>query len=313
MVGQQYERAGIAKDGAKMVHAVANAPVPKFTVVIGGSFGAGNYGMCGRAYDPRLLWMWPNARISVMGGEQAATVLATVKRDQRAREGRPLSEEEEAGDSDADPREVRDRGLSLLLHRAPVGRRHPGSAAHARRPGARRVGVLQRADRPREVRRVPDVASVMQSRTRLGPRSAAGPWSVGARSRQIDTDRRVAKDRREPRERPLARRCSSRARGQSRRDRGARHARLSRAGHRADRIYSDADERAAHVAAARAVASAARPAESYLSIDAVLAAARDTQGRRRPSRLRLPVRERRVRRGVRDARASSSSGPAPRP
>jgi len=96
MVGQQYERAGIAKDGAKMVHAVANAPVPKFTVVIGGSFGAGNYGMCGRAFDPRLLWMWPNARISVMGGEQAATVLATVKRDQRAREGQPLTEEEES-------------------------------------------------------------------------------------------------------------------------------------------------------------------------------------------------------------------------
>jgi acetyl-CoA carboxylase carboxyltransferase component len=75
IVGRQYERAGIAKDGAKMVHAVANSVVPKFTVIIGGSFGAGNYGMCGRAYDPRLLWMWPNARISVMGGEQAAGVL----------------------------------------------------------------------------------------------------------------------------------------------------------------------------------------------------------------------------------------------
>ena len=75
IVGRQYERAGIAKDGAKMVHAVANSVVPKFTVVIGGSFGAGNYGMCGRAYEPRLLWMWPNARISVMGGEQAAGVL----------------------------------------------------------------------------------------------------------------------------------------------------------------------------------------------------------------------------------------------
>ena len=86
IVGRQYERAGIAKDGAKMVHAVANSVVPKFTVVIGGSFGAGNYGMCGRAYDPRLLWMWPNARISVMGGEQAAGVLTTVKRDQLARE-----------------------------------------------------------------------------------------------------------------------------------------------------------------------------------------------------------------------------------
>jgi acetyl-CoA carboxylase carboxyltransferase component len=95
MVGRQYERGGIAKDGAKMVHAVANSVVPKFTVIIGGSFGAGNYGMCGRAYDPRFLWMWPNARISVMGGEQAAGVLTTVKRDQLAREGRTLSEQDE--------------------------------------------------------------------------------------------------------------------------------------------------------------------------------------------------------------------------
>jgi acetyl-CoA carboxylase carboxyltransferase component len=96
MVGRQYERGGIAKDGAKMVHAVANSVVPKFTVIIGGSFGAGNYGMCGRAYDPRFLWMWPNARISVMGGEQAAGVLATVKRDQLARDGKTLSDEDEA-------------------------------------------------------------------------------------------------------------------------------------------------------------------------------------------------------------------------
>ncbi|MDP2053643.1 MAG: carboxyl transferase domain-containing protein [Acidobacteriota bacterium] len=96
MVGKQYERGGIAKDGAKMVHAVANSVVPKFTVIIGGSFGAGNYGMCGRAYEPRLLWMWPNARISVMGGEQAAGVLATVKRDQVAREGGDLSAAAEA-------------------------------------------------------------------------------------------------------------------------------------------------------------------------------------------------------------------------
>jgi acetyl-CoA carboxylase carboxyltransferase component len=95
IVGRQYERAGIAKDGAKMVHAVANSVVPKFTIVIGGSFGAGNYGMCGRAYDPRLLWMWPNARISVMGGEQAAGVLTTIKRDQLARDGGVLSAEDE--------------------------------------------------------------------------------------------------------------------------------------------------------------------------------------------------------------------------
>jgi 3-methylcrotonyl-CoA carboxylase beta subunit/propionyl-CoA carboxylase len=95
MVGKQYERGGIAKDGAKMVHAVANSVVPKFTLIIGGSFGAGNYGMCGRAYEPRFLWMWPNARISVMGGEQAAGVLATVKREQLSRESKTLSREEE--------------------------------------------------------------------------------------------------------------------------------------------------------------------------------------------------------------------------
>jgi acetyl-CoA carboxylase carboxyltransferase component len=95
MVGKQYERGGIAKDGAKLVHAVASSAVPKFTVIIGGSFGAGNYGMCGRAYSPRFLWMWPNARISVMGGEQAAGVLTTVKREQLARAGKEFTSEEE--------------------------------------------------------------------------------------------------------------------------------------------------------------------------------------------------------------------------
>jgi len=95
MVGQQYEADGIAKHGAKMVTAVATAQVPKFTVLIGGSFGAGNYGMCGRAYDPRFLFMWPNARISVMGGEQAAGVLAQVKRDQKEKRGETWSAQEE--------------------------------------------------------------------------------------------------------------------------------------------------------------------------------------------------------------------------
>jgi acetyl-CoA carboxylase carboxyltransferase component len=95
IVGKEYEHKGIAKDGAKMVHAVANAPVPKFTVIVGGSFGAGNYGMCGRAYEPRQLWMWPNARISVMGGEQAAGVLTQVKIEQRQRKGAPMSAEEQ--------------------------------------------------------------------------------------------------------------------------------------------------------------------------------------------------------------------------
>ena len=95
MVGRKYEAGGIAKDGAKMVTAVATAAVPKFTIVIGGSFGAGNYGMCGRAYSPRFLWMWPNARIGVMGGEQAASVLATVKRDNLEARGEQWSAEEE--------------------------------------------------------------------------------------------------------------------------------------------------------------------------------------------------------------------------
>jgi 3-methylcrotonyl-CoA carboxylase beta subunit len=95
MVGREYENGGIARDGAKLVTAVACSVVPKFTVVIGGSFGAGNYGMCGRAYDPRFLWMWPNARISVMGGEQAASVLATVKRDGLERRGESWSAEDE--------------------------------------------------------------------------------------------------------------------------------------------------------------------------------------------------------------------------
>lgn len=94
IVGKEYEHGGIARNGAKMVHAVANADVPKFTIIIGGSFGAGNYGMCGRAYAPRLMWMWPNARISVMGGEQAADVLAQVKVEQLEREGKTLSQEE---------------------------------------------------------------------------------------------------------------------------------------------------------------------------------------------------------------------------
>jgi len=95
MVGKKYEAGGIAKDGAKMVTAVACAKVPKFTVIVGGSFGAGNYGMCGRAYGPRFLWMWPNARISVMGGEQAAAVLATVKREGLEKAGKDWSKEDE--------------------------------------------------------------------------------------------------------------------------------------------------------------------------------------------------------------------------
>ena len=95
MVGRRYEREGIAKHGAKMVMAVANANVPKFTIVVGGSFGAGNYAMCGRAYEPRFLWTWPNAKISVMGGEQAASVLLTVRLDNLRARGEEMTEEEQ--------------------------------------------------------------------------------------------------------------------------------------------------------------------------------------------------------------------------
>jgi acetyl-CoA carboxylase carboxyltransferase component len=94
IIGREYERGGITKDGHKMVNAVATATVPKFTVIVGASFGAGNYGMCGRGYSPRFLWMWPNAQIGVMGGEQAANVLISVKNDQLAREGQPPLAEE---------------------------------------------------------------------------------------------------------------------------------------------------------------------------------------------------------------------------
>ena len=136
MVGREYENKGIARDGAKLVTAVACSVVPKFTVVIGGSFGAGNYGMCGRAYDPRFLWMWPNARISVMGGEQAASVLATVAH-------RPRGRRRGRGVQGADPRAVRDPGLALLRQRPALGRRrhrprrHPPGARHGASPRRR--------------------------------------------------------------------------------------------------------------------------------------------------------------------------------
>ena len=126
MVGGKYEAEGIAKHGAKLVTAVATATVPKLTVLIGGSFGAGNYGMCGRAYDPRFLFTWPNARISVMGGEQAASVLATVHRDA----AKWTAEEAEQFKTPV-RREVRARRQPLLRHRATMGRRRDRPGANA--------------------------------------------------------------------------------------------------------------------------------------------------------------------------------------
>ena len=159
MVGRQYETGGIAKHGAKMVTAVACAAVPKFTVLIGGSFGAGNYGMCGRAYDPRLLFMWPNARISVMGGEQAAGVLAQIKRDQKERQGEAWSAEEEAGFKQPDRRALRGTGPSLFRLGAVVGRRRDRPRRDAHGAGPRHFGVAERAGRADAFRRVPDVGS----------------------------------------------------------------------------------------------------------------------------------------------------------
>ena len=137
MVGRDAEAGGIARDGAKMVAAVSCARVPKLTVIVGGSYGAGNYGMCGRAYDPRFLWMWPNARISVMGGEQAATVLSRGRLRPRPRADR--------GAARAHPRAVRGAGPPVPRDRAPVGRRDHRPARHARRRRPRAVDVCANA------------------------------------------------------------------------------------------------------------------------------------------------------------------------
>jgi 3-methylcrotonyl-CoA carboxylase beta subunit len=121
MVGREYEAGGIAKHGAKMVNAVACARVPKLTVIIGGSFGAGNYSMCGRAYSPRFLWMWPGSRISVMGGDQAAAVLATVKRTQIETGGGSWSADDEEAFKDPIRTSLRRGGQRVLLDRATLG------------------------------------------------------------------------------------------------------------------------------------------------------------------------------------------------
>ena len=165
MVGRKYEAGGIAKDGAKLVTAVATAAVPKLTVIIGGSFGAGNYGMCGRAYGPRFLWMWPNARISVMGGEQAANVLATVRRDGIERKGGDLAGRGGGRLQAADHRPVRAPGPPALRHRAAVGRRRDRPGQDPRGPGAQPLGRAQPADRGDPLRRVPDVDRLVRRRS----------------------------------------------------------------------------------------------------------------------------------------------------
>ncbi len=174
MVGRKYENEGIARAGAKLVTAVACAQVPKFTVIIGGSFGAGNYGMCGRAYSPRFLWMWPNARISVMGGEQAASVLATVRRDGIEARGGQLERGRRSGVQGADPSAVRSPGPSVLRHGAPVGRRRDRPGRHAHRVVAGPVGDPERADSGDTLRGLPHVSGA----ARGGPPPRAGACDV---------------------------------------------------------------------------------------------------------------------------------------
>ena len=160
MVGRDAEAGGIAKDGAKMVTAVATTRVPKLTVVIGGSFGAGNYSMCGRAYSPRFLWTWPASRISVMGGPQAASVLSTVKRDQLEGRGEEWSAEEQA-DFEAPIRaQLRGAGQPVLRHRAAVGRRHRRPGRHARPARPRAGRRLARSAARTALRRLPDVTQM---------------------------------------------------------------------------------------------------------------------------------------------------------
>jgi 3-methylcrotonyl-CoA carboxylase beta subunit len=152
MVGRDYEASGIAKHGAKMVTAVACARVPKLTVVIGGSYGAGNYSMCGRAYSPRFLWMWPNARISVMGGEQAASVLSTARQP-----GQTLVRRRGGGFQGADPCPVRASGQSVLFDRTLVGRWRHRSCGYQNCSRTCSFGVRASIDRAGLLRRIQDV------------------------------------------------------------------------------------------------------------------------------------------------------------
>ena len=180
--------------GAKMVTAVATANVPKFTIIIGGSFGAGNYGMCGRAYSPRFLWMWPNARISVMGGEQAASVLATVKRDGIEAKGGAVERGRRRGLQGADPRSsTRTQGHPYYATRAAVGRRRHRPGRHAPRAGAGPGGRAQRADPRAEVRHLPDVRQRRHAAVRTTS-PASRRYHVWATHKLLATNLRALSD-----------------------------------------------------------------------------------------------------------------------
>ena len=200
MVGKKYEAGGIAKDGAKMVTAVSCAQVPKFTVIIGGSYGAGNYGMCGRAFGPRFLWMWPNARISVMGGEQAATVLATVRRDAIEAKGGDVERRRRGGVQGADPR----RSTSAKAIRTYASARLWDDGIIDPADTRRVLGLaisasLNRPIERHEVRRIQDVSWHMaRTKTTARPRSRRrSARRAGRALRTIDVDgARTRRDRR---------------------------------------------------------------------------------------------------------------------
>ena len=172
MVGREYEEAGIAKDGAKLVMAVASAEVPKFTILIGGSFGAGNYAMAGRAYQPRFLWSWPNSRISVMGGAQAARVLSTVRGG--------FADDAERDAFEAPILETYEReGLPVLRHGPALGRRCHRPARHPAHPRPGHRSRAERADPRHPIRRLQDVSRPSATAKRH-PRRSTDRGSIGA-------------------------------------------------------------------------------------------------------------------------------------
>ena len=183
MVGASYEQGGIIKDGAKMINAVTNSAVPHLTVNMASSFGAGNYGMSGRAYDPRFMFAWPGAKLAVMGAAQLAGVLSIVGRASAASAGRPFDEEADRARTAADRGPDRGRVALLLRHRPPVRRRHHRPARHPDGPGTGPVGrAFRPGGRPSRLRRLPDVMTMPRQTTgTIGKLLIANRGEIAAR------------------------------------------------------------------------------------------------------------------------------------